>query len=149
MNLIVYHKGQQYTIKIHNVFKWLIPYIKKARQLGVPIWEIDRIDGYFVPKNRLEQQSASCNRNVKLRFRIMLLTKYQNQKSIGNGKFIISGWSNHKSKSNFESTIDFLAHELAHVVHWEHTEDRYILEKQLQLSFARLSKKMGYKGFRG
>jgi hypothetical protein len=46
------------------------------------------------------------------------------------------------------STIDtlcFMAHELAHMVHWEHTPDHKILENQIIQIFMQKLKTMGYK----
>lgn len=139
--------GKKYRIKIDEDFEWLWPFFLKAKKL-VPIWRVKRIKGYYVPIQGVERQSASIT-PVGKRFKIMLLSYFQRLTKSGKNTFKVEAWYSHQTGSYYESTLNSLAHELSHIVHWEHTADRLILEKRIDLMFSRLAKKMGYEGYRG
>ncbi|MCB0802848.1 MAG: hypothetical protein KDB74_07100 [Flavobacteriales bacterium] len=49
---------------------------------------------------------------------------------------------------HFEDTLNSLAHEIAHLSDFTHTPDRFILECKLMVSFSKLAKRLGYKGYK-
>ena len=140
--------GYSHKIDIQKKALWVWPYLLKARQLGIPIWRIKKIKTYYVPHNQEEQQRAQIVRHSgEKKFVITFLYKYQILKHLGAGVYEFDRYENALDGYWFEETLHSLAHELAHITHWDHDADRFIQEARLHLGFARLSKKLGYKGY--
>jgi hypothetical protein len=137
--------GNRHSIKVDDDLSFLIPYLFVAKKLGVPVWRISRIKGYSVPYEKSERQLAATIRDVDApnkKVTITLLKWHQND-------LRASGYESATESNQFENTLDTFAHELTHLVHWEHTADRYIFEKKLQKSFAFTAKRLGYQGYKG
>ena len=144
-------KKQKHIIHLSDNLSFLKPYILHSRRLGIPIWKIKKIVGYFVSKeNGTEQQKAQITRDFNAKqYTISLLTRYQSiVKNKSNNKLEMTGYLNVPSSYLYEVTLDNLAHELSHLIEWDHTNDRYILEKRLSFSFAYLARNLGYKGYK-
>ena len=136
--------GRKHTIKIDADLDWIVPYIKLSGKLGIPLETLEEIRGYRVPLNKKEQQFASVSDRGSNKHCINILKELQNA---NRDRLENLDYYHHRHKHFFEHTLDVLAHELSHLAVWEHTSDRYILEKKLQLRFSRLAKKLGYKGY--
>ena len=147
MKTVTDPQGHKHVIHIDPDLSWLSPYIGAAKNCGIPVWRIRHIRGYWVPEDRQERQYASTIRRGNSKLTIMMLKWHQKYRKRSNGKFEVSHWVYADYKHLFEHTLDAFAHELAHLVHWEHTADRFILEKRVALAFARLAKKRGYRGY--
>lgn len=134
-------------IEISDDMIWCIPFLSKAKILGIPIWRIERIKSHNVPLSKEEQVKAHIHKNTdNHKFEISVVL-YSHVK-IKTGKYTykkvgyVDLFENH-----FEEVLNSLAHELSHCVEWEHTADRFILESKLMLSFSKLAKKIGYQGY--
>lgn len=139
-------KGNNHSICIDDELSWLSPYITRAQSLGVPVWRIRKIMGYSVPKGKQERQWGATVKDANKKVTITLLKYVQQWRTRRDGKFEVQRWRD-ASKHYFEETLDVFAHELSHLLVWEHTADRYVAEKKLQASFARLAKQRGYRGY--
>ena len=141
--------GNEHEVVIDDDLAWLVPYLVLARKLGVPIWRVREIKGYYVASHKMEQQSAATLRDVdqpNKKAVITILKKHQVW-SIKNGKFEVSRYVEADKSYFFECTLDSLAHELSHIIFWNHTADRFVLEKKLLYSFSQLARRRGYHGY--
>ena len=142
------YKGKKYKIKIDEDLAWFAPYLTKAARLGLPIYRIKEVVGYYVPETKQERQLAAIHDLGHGKYKITIVKWRQQWKRTRKGSsFEVSGWVRCDQQHYFESTIESLAHEISHMLHWEHTADRWILEKKIALAFAKLAKKRGYKGY--
>jgi len=140
--------GLNHSIDIDKDLEWLAPYIMEAKRAGVPIWRIEKIVGYYVPLDKVENQHAAIIKDGNKKATITILKKRQVYSS-DNGVAYASGYEDAHKKYHFEFTLNSLAHELSHIVYWEHNADRFIEEARLFKRFASLSKRLGYKGYKG
>jgi len=140
--------GTKNEIQIDSDLDWLAPYLTKAIKYGVPVWRIGAIKGYFVPSDKQERQMAATIKGAgNSKAVITILKWHQEWRRCKDGRYEVSGWHSADFKHYFECTLESLAHELTHLVHWKHSADRYILEKRIQLGFSRMAKKRGYIGY--
>ena len=115
-------------MKIQKNIAWIRPFLLSVKTL-VPLNKINRINGYSVPPGKSENAYASitrvstrkCNINIKL-------TSNENQKPI----FLAA-------------LLENLAHEMAHLVVWEHTHKHFALQARILTRFSKVLKKAGIK----
>lgn len=143
------NNGNLHKISISKSLEWTKPYVLKAKTLGVPIWRIKKIKAYYVPENKLEQQHAQIAKSSPTaKYTITLLSQLQIKKTVGNGMFQVDGYADISEGIGFEKTLHSLAHEVSHLVHWDHDCNRLIEEARLFYSFTKLAQKIGYKGYK-
>lgn len=141
--------GNRHETTIDDELAWLAPYFTLAHKLGIPTWRVREIKGYYVALGKMEQQEAATLRDgdqPNKKVTITILKKHQIW-ARKNGKFEVSHYVEADKSYFFEHTLDSLAHELSHIVHWNHTADRFVLEKKVLYSFSQLARKRGYKGY--
>lgn len=119
--------------------QWLGPFLRLAKGL-VPIHRIREIRTARTPLDKIEHSVATCGKLPGGFYRIVIKTHYQRQKAIGEGRFVHSGYARHSKLF----VLDSLAHELAHVKHWEHTPQHLVLQSKLLLRFARELERQGF-----
>lgn len=137
--------GNRHVVKIDKDLAFLAPYLTVARKMGLPVWRVRRIKGYSVPSDKTERQYAAMlkdSQSPNKKVTITILKWLQSDTRV-------SGYEAADDPGRIEHTLNCFAHELTHLVHWDHGPDRFILEKRLQKSFAYLAKKRGYEGYRG
>lgn len=117
-------------IKYNKDVLWLKPFVEAAKSL-IPFRKITNVKGYQVQAGLKELAEGSTLQDDKGRYSINLLTFSYNRDK-----------REHRRKPMY-STLDTLAHELAHTVHWEHTDKHYELQARIMLRFAKVIKKMG------
>jgi hypothetical protein len=139
-------KFKDFEIKLDDSLAWLEPYIRVAKRMDYLTSELKEIRGYYVTKRGIERQQAGCTK-TGARCIITILKKTQTYSNSKNGKFKVDGWIEADENYMFEETLDNLAHEITHIKQWDHTADRHIAEKKLQLAFAKEAKKQGYQGY--
>lgn len=117
--------------------QWLEPYYEKVKhKLG----NRKLIKVYYIPlqKGKISRISGICGRHIGTnQYDIGLYNQY---------------WKTQRLRPLSRirkplSTLDILhtfAHELAHMVHWDHTPDHKRLECQLMMMFMTMAKKDGY-----
>ena len=141
--------GNKHKIEIDKDLEWLAPYLSEAKKAGIPVWRLDRIVGYFVPEGKVEVQHAATWKDGHSKAAITLLKKRQTLIGNNDGTIRPNGYTEADKGANFEFTLNSFAHELAHLVIWEHSVERFIVESKLMVRFARLAKRRGYKGYDG
>lgn len=149
IKIITDTNGNKHEIYIDDDLAFLAPYLTVAKKVGIPVWRVKEIKGYYVQPDKIERQAAAAIRsdespNKKL---IITILKHSQLLQSKRGRFEVIGYSPPDDPSRFEDILDTLAHELAHVVHWEHTADRYVLEKKIQLAFSYRARRRGYRGY--
>lgn len=142
------NNNKKHVIRIDKDLDFLAAYLSKAKSLGVPVWRLKAIKGYTVPHGKTEHQLGATNRYQSSSKLTITIRKYHKWRP-RDGKYETQSWHNNDTSHVFEFTLDVFAHELTHLTYWTHTPDRMIFEKKLQLAFARLAKKRGYKGYVG
>jgi WLM domain len=117
--------------KYNNYVKWLVPFTEAVAHI-VPTDRLDAVKGYKVLKNKeIAQQGQIIMDNSTRRFVITLLTE------------IYSKSSKDYLEDYIETILDTYAHELAHMVHWEHTVAHWRLKCTIQNEFASVLERMG------
>lgn len=127
--------GQVDKIKFTKNVAWLKPFVHAARR-KVPLKTIKSIRGYQVPKGKHETTYGSTTYFKKEGWKkahICLLIRDRRT-----GKL---------EPSRAETILLTLIHELAHVVHWEHTPEHFKLQGELVILFYDLLKKSGIKDY--
>lgn len=129
--------------------QWLTPYLKAVAHI-VPLDRIKTIKGYRVPLHHIENQEGALTRyKHKKKVTIALLTQMHKIKKahIGELKIAVRHVDMVKDPVFQERILCTLAHELAHLIHWEHNRRRFELETRIYRVFGRVMLKLGhYKG---
>lgn len=126
--------------RISKDIQWLSPFIQLARGL-VPVDRVREIRSARTPLDKIERSVATCRRLPGGFYRITIKTHYQREKGAGDGTFTRTGYARH----NRFYLLDSLAHELAHVKHWDHTPQHLLLQSKLLSRFARELERQGYR----
>lgn len=151
VNKTVKDAGKSYKVSLDNDLAFLWPYVLQSKKFGVPVWKIKKIVGYWVPPDKVENQSAQIIKpHHAKKYTITLLKKFQDHAVVSHddkSKRVITSYTHIKDVKNFEETLHSLAHELAHIVHWHHTPEHLIFTARLFLSFTRKARQVGYKGY--
>lgn len=108
--------------------EWLKPFVKQIGYLA-PLSKLQYIRGYKVRKGLNELAWASITKYSANRYTISLRV----ESLVKNGR-------KHKP-STIETTLLSLAHELAHLKHWEHTPEHFKLQARIISRFSLLLKK--------
>jgi len=123
--------------KFYKNVVWLEPFFYTAKGL-VPLSKVRTIRGYSVSYvTGHEATNASCVTETSRTFDINILTHHQRFQINDNGTY---SPKRHRRRIAYDMLGDF-AHELAHVVHWEHTPEHWLLECKIQRRFISLIKK--------
>lgn len=121
-------------MKISPNMKWAEPYLTSVSHL-VPVNKITRVRGYYLPVEKFPTTEARIWMYEDGRITLsILLSGYQKTR---NGKA--------RMTMPFEVVLLSLAHELAHIKHWEHTPNHTILMAQIFSRFALVAKQQGVK----
>jgi hypothetical protein len=111
--------------------KWLEPFIESVSSL-IPLERLKRVIGY------------------KVRARLSTTQQAQIIKHLPNGIIVITlriaKWNHTTNKHEKEcigTILEALAHELSHVLFWEHTPEHFELQSKIQIKFAKVLKKQG------
>jgi hypothetical protein len=115
-------------LKYSKELEWLRPYIEKAR---VCVPNIDKLDALYklpLKKNKRQTIAGVCHEQGG-RYKIFLYTEYNSIKKY-------NPLTLKRKKYSKIDIIEHLAHELSHMVHWDHCPKRLILQSQLAIIFA-------------
>lgn len=119
-------------VKLSKNLDWLFPFLVSVEHL-VPLHKLKNIRSYSV-KNGLEEQAYGSivrSRNNKS-FSINLKTTINERKN-----------KRKEPKPEFVARIlETLAHELSHLVVWEHTSEHFALQAVILYEFAQVLKTM-------
>lgn len=112
---------------------WLKPYIMSVKHL-VPINKISKVCGYSVPLHKAEVQDAaivypSGKKKAVISIR-MTNNDYINEKQL---------------RPYYAQVLNHLAHEMAHLKHFDHSPKHLELEARIMLKFAKVAAKLGVK----
>lgn len=114
--------------KFYKNVKFLEPYFKAAANL-VPLDKVKQIKGYYVRLGSVERgYGAILRANNNKTFNITIKIK----QSSGQKEYLIV-------------VLDTLAHELAHLKHWEHTPGHMKLQSKILIEFAKVAKQLNVK----
>lgn len=117
--------------QFYKTVAWLEPFLYATAGL-IPISKIKVVKGFSVPYSvGFEVTGASCSTDTHRSYTISIRTHSQMFKRNANGTF---SPKRHRRRYIYDILGDF-AHELAHVVHWEHTLEHWLLECKLQRRF--------------
>ena len=124
-------------MKIHKKLGWLKEYIDLAKKILPQIEYIVLIRELFHQKDKVQRIHASLTQECLLG--TYVLSFYTSFKKVlpKTGKTL-------EEKYSKIDILDHLAHELAHLEHWQHTPEHKILEAKLSILFMRHLLKSGY-----
>lgn len=119
--------------KFHKDVKWLEPYMNAVKDL-VPIERVKQVRGFKVSVAKEVLTDAS-------------IVRFGNNKSFTinmrtHNNHIYAGTQRYEFIA--ETLINF-SHELAHIIHWEHTPEHFKLQARIMLRFAKILKKLKVK----
>ena len=117
-------------IKFSKNTEWLAPFIAAASRY-VPIEKLRKVHGFRVAKGLEEQVDGSI---LKWHGKFSINLRMQNLKD---GKKY--------QNVRYEALLVVLAHELAHMLEWEHTSEHFRLMSKIMLRFHRVIRKMSIK----
>jgi len=121
--------GKKRSTKYTKNVKWVKPFIDGISHL-VPVEKLDYIRGYKIRKDFEAAQYGQ-------------LTKYSNGRQVLTIKVMDYDKKKKKYVNGYIGNIlETLAHETAHLMHWEHTIDHYKLQATIQLAFADIMEKL-------
>lgn len=117
-------------MKLHKQLKWLHPYLEAINHL--------------VPMDRLFRINLTFYKGARPSF-IGLCTTYKDESfsilikmpTMVKNKIPLEAWAQ-------EEVLCHLSHELSHMVHWEHTSERFLLETFIYHQFAVVLHRLGY-----
>lgn len=126
-----------------NDLEWFRPYVQKVKNI-VPIHQLEKIVSY---KPRLDQVHHQHAQLLKETWEEDGVVKKRKYISINLYFVKVSSFKPLRRKIGPFSKIDLLellAHELAHLTHWEHTPSHKALEARLKRLFMTQLEKTGY-----
>lgn len=119
------------NIKYWPNVRWLSPFIESVAHL-VPIERLSYIKGYKIRRNFEPAQEA------------------QIIKTLPNGKCVITikviKYDKRLKKhvnAYIANVLESLAHELAHLTHWEHTSNHFRLQAEIMMKFCNVMDEIG------
>lgn len=119
--------------KFHKSVEWIKPFVKSANGL-VDLKKLNVVRGYKVVPHKQIGTYASIIRNGNNKsFSINMLTHH-------NDVLTATQYPEY-----VEPFLDTLAHELAHIVHWEHTVEHFELKVRILARFSKVIKQLGIK----
>jgi len=117
-------------VKFTKNTEWLKPFIAASGSL-VPLDKLRRVRGFRVARGLEEQVEASC---IRYRGRFSINLRMQNVPLSKGEKY---------TNVRYEPLLIALAHELAHMVEWEHTYKHFHLMSKIMKKFGRVIDKIG------
>lgn len=109
--------------------QWLAPYLTVVPKI-VPLRKLKKVYGYKTAQGKRTQTLGMCHRFEK------------------NGHYAIGvNIGAYKKDQSIGTILQTLTHELAHMVHWEHTPEHAALEATIYKRFAKRAKALGVKDF--
>jgi len=102
--------------------RWLQPFVESTASL-VPLKNLKSIRGYRVPKGKQERAYGSLTDDSGVYSMALRLQSVPKKKSDPYVDSTLSG------------VLECLAHELAHLVHWQHTVEHFELQARILLRF--------------
>lgn len=128
--------------KFTKELEWLKPFYNEAKGLIPESKNIVRIASYKVPLHKDIMTEASCLKYENNRtYNINLLSCNHLHMSIDKELKI----AYHQRARTVSDILVCFAHELAHVIEWEHTPRHWELEHKIALKFTKVLKKQNYK----
>lgn len=127
-------------IKYGSKVAWMKDYVKAAAST-VDLSRLREIKGYQVPLDKLPVSSASIIKDPGGWCNILIRITKPEYANMGNGKFKAIK----QLPEDFAFLLDSLAHELAHLEHWEHTPAHLKLQAQILVKFAEVAERKGVK----
>lgn len=115
------------NIRVSPDLAWLFPYIARLQKWDM-LKKLAKIRSYRVPLGRYERTYGSITRH-RGKFCISLCTKVQ---SLDKSCYLLSDKG---------TILETLAHELAHIIEWEHTPKHFELTARFCLLFSKVMKK--------
>jgi hypothetical protein len=124
---------------ITRELEWLRDYVHAIEPMLPEVKRLKRISGKKAHKDYVQRVHATCWEYYadKKSYKINLYTSKSSVSSLRPLKMKLSKYSTMEILMN-------LAHELAHLRHWDHTPDHKILECSIALVFMNLLKNDGY-----
>lgn len=119
---------KKHDIKYSEQVLWLKPFVEEVKNI-VPLYKLKSIKGYKVQRNKQEQSYGSL---IK--------------KDINNYTMNIKASSYDKrAKKYMDSSmsiiLDTLAHELSHLIYWDHDWKHFNLQTKILAKFVKILKK--------
>jgi len=124
-------------MKLSKHFSWLAPYINLAIPHIKNLYLLKRISARSPRKNQVQRCNAMTTWTSEGDYKITLYRSYQDIESLKPLRISITNYSK-------IDILEYLAHELAHLQHWEHTTDHKKLENKLHSLFMNRLKREGY-----
>lgn len=119
-------------MKLSRNMEWSLPFLEAAADL-VPLHTVSVVRGYSVPVGKEPTTEGAITHYTDGSITItVMLTGYTVSKDTGE-----------RMGASFEVALLTLAHELAHLVHWEHTPEHLLLTARLLQRFARVARQEG------
>ena len=122
-------------MKVSENMLWSLPFIHAAGDL-VPLSHVKEVCGYSLGKPRSPWEQPDY----------ALCVKHGKKYAV---RIRLTGWEDSRQKKPVRRplymavVLDSLAHELAHVVHWEHTPQHLALQSDLMKRFAVIAEREG------
>jgi hypothetical protein len=117
------------NIKFSKNALWLRPYLKQVKDI-IPLDKIVSIKGYRVRKGLEECLDGSTH-------------KYRGKYFINIRLWNLNDGGTVHRRGRYEQIVHVLAHELAHIIHFEHPPDHFRLTGRIMMRFARVMSKEG------
>lgn len=116
--------------KFSKSLEWMVPFVYSVEHL-VPLHKLKAIRGYSVKNGKEEQAYGSIIRRSRY-YTINLKTTINEVKNV-----------KRKPKPEFVArSLEVLAHELSHLVVWEHTSEHFALQAIILYEFAKVLKSL-------
>lgn len=125
-------------IKISKELEWIRPYLKKVNHLA-PIGRVPKIIAVKASKDKLHNFTALIcgdDNSEEIYYISMYLYVYRTKR--------IKPFARQKSIYSKIGLLECLAHELSHLIHWEHTVEHKRLENRICNIFMAQLGKAGY-----
>lgn len=126
-------------MKISKDLKWLIPFLDAARPLVPKMKKLKKISKNSAQTKKVHRSHAAISFFFETKhYEISMYLQYQKIRKFGDPSTVTLG---------YYTKIDLLtslAHELAHLYHWDHTPEHKTLESRLTILFMEMLKNSGY-----
>lgn len=127
-------------MKFYANVRFLEPYVKAAKGLA-PIHKLVVVKGYSVPLDKESLSDGSLGRDDARRYALRIRLYGAQTRKIEKPKN--SFQKTRHDRLCWEHVLWTLAHELAHLKHWDHTADHAILTGKIFTRLARKARDLG------
>lgn len=125
------------AIKYSKNLLWLKPFVECAGK-HVPINRLKYIRGYKLPLNKDPKAFATLATLPGGYFQMNIRTNTVDVKTLKNGTF-----KPVKHREMYLAVmLDTLAHELAHIKHWDHSPEHFILQSKIMVDMGKMLQKL-------